>query len=444
MQNSIKIHRRAHKVEDINITVAKDPGTDEDILIFGGGYGYVGLDRPAPDSLEMKALYEELEEVALIYFPHNYAEAKRRGPMAMYPSGHRRFCVRPFTPTGLGIFERIPTALGGQLIITGGNNTGGFAQAPAIACAVLRSLMGEDDPIHALFHPDRGKLPPSVAYNCQAKCSGLEVGGSVNAEARQSLRLLLLCSDGPQHRYLRYRLDQAFPGYRCVQETSDGQVRKLLDKGRIVDACWQQYHGLRRRFFGHDRRRRSHFDRLVPQDHVSLEPRLVVDSVNCQDVWDAVVQWRPELTIVAGTKFIGKKLIARAELMINMHTGHLPEYKENHCIFLALYDGAVDKIASTLHQLTSSLDAGDVLDKVFPAVLPEDNEETLYTRCLEMSKDRRVDYVGRFSNGEKLVFVLQKAEGKTFRHRDCTLIKEFWLWWKLNVGGLLTMTAKSK
>ncbi|CAG5152434.1 uncharacterized protein ALTATR162_LOCUS2769 [Alternaria atra] len=278
MQNSIKIHRHAHKVEDINITVAKDPETDEDILIFGGGYGYVGLDRPAPDSLEMKALYDELEEVARIYFPRDYAEAKRRGPMAMYPGGHRRVCVRPFTPTGLGIFERIPTALGGQLIITGGNNTGGFAQAPAIARAVLRSLMGEDDPIHVLFHPDRGKLPPAVAYDFQAPSSGLGLGGSVTAEARQSLRLLLLCSDGPQHRYLRYRLDQAFPGYRCLQETSDGQVRKLMDKGRIVDACWQQYHGLRRRFFGHDRQRKSHFDRLVPQDHVSPEPNLVVDS----------------------------------------------------------------------------------------------------------------------------------------------------------------------
>jgi methionyl-tRNA formyltransferase len=130
--------------------------------------------------------------------------------------------------------------------------------------------------------------------------------------------------------------------------------------------------------------------------------------------------------------------------MINMHTGHLPEYKGNHCIFFALYDGAVDKIASTLHQLTSSLDGGDVLDKFFPLVLPEDNEETLYTRCLEMSIDCCVDYIGRFSNEEKLVFVPQKAEGKTFRHRDRTPIKELWLWWKLNVGGFLTMTAKSK
>ncbi|GAB0133347.1 hypothetical protein EsDP_00001759 [Epichloe bromicola] len=452
MRNSMKIHRRAHKVEDINITVAKDAETGEDMLVFGGAYGYVGLDRPAPDSPEMKALYDELEEVARIYFPRGYAAAMARGPAAaaMYPGGHRKFCVRPFTPTGLGVFEMIPTAGGGQLIITGGNNTGGFAQAPAVARAVLRSLAAEDDPIHVLFHPDRGKLSPSLFCKPEAPRNGGlgGLGGGSDAEAaqqplsQQPLRLLLLCSDGPQHRYIRYRLDLAFPGYRCIQETSDGQVRQLMDKGRVVDACWQQYHGLRRQLFRHDQQRRAHFDRLIPQGHVSPAPDLVVDSVNCRDVWDAVDKWRPELTVVSGTKYIGKKLIARAGILINMHTGHLPEYKGNHAIFFALYDGAVDKIASTLHQLTPSLDSGDVLERVFPQVVPEDTEETLYTKCLEMSMDRCVDHVARFSNGEKLEFVPQEAGGRTFRHRDRTPVKESLLWWKLNVNGLLRTAAK--
>jgi methionyl-tRNA formyltransferase len=96
------------------------------------------------------------------------------------------------------------------------------------------------------------------------------------------------------------------------------------------------------------------------------------------------------------------------------------------------------------HQLTSSLDGGDVLEKVFPPILPGDNEESLYTRCLEMSIDRCIDHVGRFSEGEQLSFVPQKAEGRTFRHRDRTPMKELWLWWKLNVNGLLTGIARSK
>jgi methionyl-tRNA formyltransferase len=100
---------------------------------------------------------------------------------------------------------------------------------------------------------------------------------------------------------------------------------------------------------GHGDQRKAYFDRLVPQDHISPTPDLTVDSLNCCDVWEAVEQWQPELTIVSGTKYIGRKLIDRAGLMINLNTGHLPEYKGNHCIFFALYDGAVDKVAATLH-----------------------------------------------------------------------------------------------
>ncbi|PLN81478.1 FAD dependent oxidoreductase-domain-containing protein [Aspergillus taichungensis] len=415
LAHSVKIHRRAHLVEDINVTVANDEATGENILIFGGGYGYVGLERPAHDDPELLALYQELEEVAQIYFPRGYAVAKEQG--SLYPGGRRRFCVRPFTPTGLGLFERIATAGGGQLIITGGNNTGGFAQGPAIARAVWRALNGEADPIHVLFHPDRGRLlqqqDAAVTYRARPPQTGVA-----------ALRVLLLCGDGPQHRYLRYRLDQAFPGYRCIQETTNGQVRQLMAKRRVVDACYMKYHSLRRHYTGHDEHRRRYFSQLVPGGHESCPADLTVDSVNCRPVWEAVETWQPELTIVSGTKYIGRKLMERAGLMINLHIGHLPEYKGNHCIFFALYDGALDQVSATLHQLTAELDGGGILERVSPTVSAEDNEETLYTRCLHLAIDRCIAHAERFARGEPLAFETQENVGRTFRHRDRTVVKE--------------------
>lgn len=447
VQHSIKIHRRGHLVEDSNVTIGKDQKTGEDYLMFGGGYGYVGLERPAPDNPELIALFNELEEVARIYFPRGYAQAKERG--SLYPGGSRKFCIRPFTPTGLGVFERIPTATGGQLIITGGNNTGGFAQAPAIARAVWRSFTDQDDPIHELFHPDRGRIssiapssaPPTATLASSNavtyKCRFPEPLSFRDTQARPPLKLLLLCSDGPQHSYLRYCLDQAFPGYRCIVETDEGQVRKLVDKGRMVDAFFMKYHGLRRRLFGDSDQRKAYFNDLIPQNHISPTPDLTIDSVNCRKVWEAVDQWQPEFTIVSGTKFIGRKLNERAGLMINLHIGHLPEYKGNHCIFFALHYGEVDKVSATLHQLTQSLDGGDILERVIPPVLPSDNEEALYNRCLHMAIDRCVKRAEQFSRGERLEFATQEFTGRTFRHRDRTPVKELWLWWKIKVSGLL-------
>ena len=432
LQHSIKIHRRGHLVEDINVTVAKDTETGEDIVMLGGGYGYVGLDRPSPDCPELMALFGELEEVARIYFPRGHAIAKERG--TLWPGGNYKFCIRPFTATGLGVFEQIPTASGGSLVVTGGNNTGGFAQAPAVARAVQRALVGERDPIHVLFHPDRGKLPISVTDRSQLP----EPPALRSIKARRPpLKLLLLCSDGAQHRYLRYRLDQAFPGYRCIVETSDGQMRHLMQKRRMFDAAYMNYHGLRRYLLGFDRQRSDYFDRMVPQDYTPSSPDLIVDSVNCSKVWEAVEYWQPEMTIVSGTKYIGRKLNERAGLMINMHVGHLPEYKGNHCIFFALYDGDTSKVAATLHQLTPRLDGGDILDTVYPPILPSDNEDTLYTRCIHLVMDRCLEHIEQFSRGRELSFVPQKKAGRMFRHCDRTPAKEMWLWWNTAVNGLL-------
>ncbi|KAK3675252.1 hypothetical protein LTR78_004762 [Recurvomyces mirabilis] len=422
LKHSLKIHRRGHLVEDINVTVAKNLTTGEDELMLGGGYGYTGQDRPPPDCPELMALFEELKEVARIYFPRGHAMAVERG--TMWPNEQRKYCIRPFTATGLGVFERIPTTSGGNLIITGGNNTGGFAQAPAVARAVWRGLVGEHDPIHELFHPDRGRLPTVTANKSQV----VRPLAQRITHASSPLKVLLLCSDGPQHHYLRRRVAKLCPNFRCIVETSEGQVRYLKRKGRMFDAAFMQYHTLRRHMFGQDTQRMAYFDGLMSEKHELPSPDLVVDNLNCREVWDTVERWQPELTIVSGTKYIGRKLNERAGLMINLHIGHLPEYKGNHCIFFALYDGAPQHVAATLHQLTPDLDGGNILDVVSPEILPTDNENTLYTRCLHLAIDRCMEHVQRFSRGQTLVLSPQPTSGKIFRHTDRTPMKELWLW----------------
>jgi glycine/D-amino acid oxidase-like deaminating enzyme/folate-dependent phosphoribosylglycinamide formyltransferase PurN len=431
LSNSIKLHRRGHVMEDINITVATDPHTGEDILVFGGGYGFVGLDRPAADNPELQLLFSELETVARTYFPQGYDLAKQNG--SLWTGGEQKFCIRPFTPTGLGVFETVPTVSGGRLIITGGNNTGGFAQAPAIARAVHRAFTGEHDPIHVLFHPKRGRHN-EVSSHVRAISQPRLLN---RIDSSRPLRLLLLCSDGPEHAYLRYRLDKVAPFFRCIVETHAGQISHLKRKGRNVDAWYMWYHTMRRQALGLTRQRQAYFAGLMPSGYTSPQPDLAVESLNCKEVWQAVDNWQPDLTIVSGTKYIGKKLNERGGLMINLHMGSLPDYKGNHCVFFALYDGAVDKVAATLHLLTSQLDGGAVLDRVAPPILPSDTEETLYTRCLHMAIDRCVEHVSRLSSGEEVEFFPQSQDGKMFRHCDRTLWKEIVVWSKLRFGGLL-------
>lgn len=255
-------------------------------------------------------------------------------------------------------------------------------------------------------------------------------------ESGTPLRLTLICSDDPQHIYLRYLLDQAFENYQCIIESNAGQVRHLKAKNRTLDLRYMGYHSKRRKWTGDSKARSEFFASLVPKDYTPSSPSLSVDSVNCKAVWDQLENWKPEVTIVAGTKYIGKSAISRGGMMINLHTGHLPDYKGNQCIFFALYDGAFDKIAGTLHQLSSELDGGPILEKLLPPIYTDDSEEKLYARCQKLMINRIVELVKGLEGGATWHFTPQPHKGRMFRHRDRTPIKDIALWWRKKTGRL--------
>ncbi|MEM0996219.1 MAG: formyl transferase [Bacteroidota bacterium] len=245
------------------------------------------------------------------------------------------------------------------------------------------------------------------------------------------LKLVLLCGDGPQQMYLRYRLTQEFPGYRCILEPDAGQRRHLLRKGKRYDYWYMRYHSWRRKWTGSSRKRRDYFARLLPAGYQPTPPDLTVDTLNDKAVRAALDEWRPEVTIVSGTKYIGRSVIRRAGTMINLHTGFLPDYKGNQCIFFALYHGEPDKVAATLHELSAELDGGQILDLVRPELAPGLGEDALYTRCAHAAVDRIVELLAEYARGEAWKFTPQAPTGKMFRHRDRTPWKEIRLWWRM-------------
>lgn len=150
LRHSLKIHREGHCGEDANVTLAHDRARG-DTLILGSGYAVVGhqhrLDLHGP---EAQALYAAMIETVRRFFPRQYALGSGIG-WRISP----RACVRAFTPTGLGLFDGLPAAEG-MALVTGGHNTGGFAQAPAIADAVVATLRGQSCAMQHLYDPRRG------------------------------------------------------------------------------------------------------------------------------------------------------------------------------------------------------------------------------------------------------------------------------------------------
>lgn len=147
LKHSMKIHKTGHVGEDTNITLIEDENGKH--LVLGSGYGYTGNSTKNHVQVEeLKGIFESLKHTARTYFPDAYETCKS------YIDDTKKYCVRAWTPTGLGVFE-VQEALAGKLIITGGNNTGGFTQSPYIADAVLKTLNNQTHPMQTLFNPSR-------------------------------------------------------------------------------------------------------------------------------------------------------------------------------------------------------------------------------------------------------------------------------------------------
>jgi len=150
LTHSLKIARRGHKAEDANVTLGRTRAGEE-VLIYGSGYGHTGLDPRNIAPAQLDELFAAVEENARTFFPHCYDAALASGLL----SSSQRYCVRPWTASSLGVFEIGPAKSGGVLVITGGHNTGGFAQAPAVAAATLAAMRSAWHPMHELYLPDR-------------------------------------------------------------------------------------------------------------------------------------------------------------------------------------------------------------------------------------------------------------------------------------------------
>ncbi|WP_175771581.1 NAD(P)/FAD-dependent oxidoreductase [Burkholderia ambifaria] len=153
LRHSLKLARKGHITEDANITVATDE-RGRPILVIGSGYGHTGVDPRNIDLAQLQQIYQGLVDTAAKYFPASYRAVTDAGNL----QDSFKYCVRPWTSSGLGVFEILPGAQGGRCVITGGHNTGGFAQAPEIAQAVFDAVERREHPMHFAYHPNRPGL----------------------------------------------------------------------------------------------------------------------------------------------------------------------------------------------------------------------------------------------------------------------------------------------
>lgn len=252
---------------------------------------------------------------------------------------------------------------------------------------------------------------------------------------RTRKHIAVLTSSGPHHRYLVATLRAAgFDVRLVVVEPWAAQRRRRWTRRRYKDWAWIVYHDWRRRLLGLDAYRRGAFADLPGP----VGPTMTVDWINEQRVVDALREARPDVTVVMGTGIINDRVLeAAGDVVLNLHGGYLPDYRGNHCMFFALYNGDFDHVGTTIHFVDRGIDTGDILEVVVPALRTGDNAEAIYSRAERAAVHRLVSWLDHYDNGGELPRRPQGRKGTLYNTRDRKPQHDLSVWWRQRTGRLV-------
>lgn len=238
--------------------------------------------------------------------------------------------------------------------------------------------------------------------------------------------ITLLCSDGPHHLYLAAELQKAFGRVRLIVEPSHCQASRIWKIGNYRSYLWIKYHEARRYIFGYSKYRKSYFKRndgikdwntLLAMEGVKY---LETPWINDLCVINELRKEASDVYIVMGTKIISPEVLSEIppDRIINLHGGHLPDYKGNHCFFFALNSGDYKKLSTTVHRISSGLDSGEIISQHSVNFNNKDNSEKLYSRAEKIAINQLVNKLKIMPDIASWESFPQENKGKVYRMRD--------------------------
>jgi methionyl-tRNA formyltransferase len=239
---------------------------------------------------------------------------------------------------------------------------------------------------------------------------------------RPRSRVALLRGDDYHNLYLDALLRREFDVVAVVSEPGLAQRRALRRRGKWRDAIAAEYHLARRSIMGLNRRRDRFFAEARAGASLPLppDPHLTVTSVNDPTVAEFVRASGADICVITCTTILNKRTIEGIGVdIINIHGGHLPDYRGCHCFFFALSSGNFDKIGSTIHFVNAGIDTGPIIQVSRPSIEPRDNAESLYSKAELRAAHLLCDWLARREAGEQIPSSAQAFRGRLVlrRHR---------------------------
>jgi len=209
------------------------------------------------------------------------------------------------------------------------------------------------------------------------------------------MSLVILTDDGIQHRFVTNSITSALgshvtaivlarPPHKNVVETAQ-RIRKKYSVGQCISRLGARSYRIATR--AGTRRAATYRRVLFPHGDPGVfdRPDLVrtVPFHNGQASLELLAELKPTVIAVYGTQIIRTPVIKMAATGIfNMHTGISPRYRGSDTIFWALHSAEPESVGVTIHELDEGTDSGPILNVGRPDIEPDDDEDSLFAKCV--------------------------------------------------------------
>ena len=251
------------------------------------------------------------------------------------------------------------------------------------------------------------------------------------------MRLVVLTGLGLEHRFVTRALLSAFAdcvGAVLIAQTPRrglasqmrGYVRRYSLSQLVSRICAKAYRGV----LGLETRRRRTLQRVLfpAKDWAHTPPAALVralPSLNSSEALATLDSLHPDIIAVYGTALIRPPVIARARLAaLNMHTGISPRYRGSDTVFWPLHNRQPQWIGTTIHELDPGVDSGPILATVRPSIAPDDDEDTLFAKCVVVGATAYVEAIRAVAAGRSHGAPQDLSAGKQYRFVDRTVAAE--------------------
>lgn len=270
------------------------------------------------------------------------------------------------------------------------------------------------------------------------------------------MRLVVLTGTGVEHEYVVSRLAAEFASElaavivaRKPPLPAGARIRSLLRRyslPQLVSRAHVKVHG---RLIGRARKRDATYRRLLlpagggPRAELNALFHSVptINGVECQALLREI---DPDVIAVYGTALIRPAIMRLARRgALNMHTGLSPRYRGSDTVFWPLHNEEPEWIGVTVHMLDEGIDSGPVLATGRPKIEPEDDEDSLFAKCVRLGTELYAQAIRDVSAGNVRPLTQDLQSGREYRFVDRTVAAERRVA-RLLAGGLLRQVGERK